>query len=630
MTANTPHPKNGGIDRKAEGRRQLSTPGTGVRGLARWLELRSYSLTPEYFTLREGLRATLAVAAPLFLVVASGRLDLGWSVFSAFWTCLCDSPGPDRRRRGLLAAFVLFGSVNAFLGSWLASLDPVAGMAAGPALVFLSIFFLFRIHRTALLGTLLAVVAVVAVGFPHPLHGALVQALAFFAGSLWTWLLINVFWRMDQWIPLEQASTAVLARLSDMAANLVATGTGAHPDAKWHAAHGEHRRAVRTAMERLRGLLSRYEGESDRRLAACHTLIDAGETTFSALIALDHMFITQRADAEERLKAAKVVSRALSAWSKHPDDGQPRDAALRRQIIRLRNTQTQVSDDALRGCLIGVEQALSGVLSGTAAASFLAPDAPAPVGWVAAARQGLRQCIGVMVVYYVAHLFDLGYPYWATMAVVVVMQGAVRITWTRSIERIFGSLLGGAAALALLHVTSSSVILPVIGVALAGITIALRSVNYTVFVIFLTMLFVLVTELLQPGVGIASARILDNTLGSVAALLSMFVLWPGFGPSLKVRLQKGLDANRGYRDAVVARQNPIAIGQARRAAGLASIEAELAVHGLGGIRRFRRGLSSEDAAALMELRRLAGEAATGWHRHRAERERQQSSGDQVS
>ena len=81
---------------------------------------------------------------------------------------------------------------------------------------------------------------------------------------------------------------------------------------------------------------------------------------------------------------------------------------------------------------------------------------------------------------------------------------------------------------------------------------SLRSVNYTVFVAFLTMLFILVTELLQPGAGIASARMLDNVIGSIAALLAVLLLWPDFGASPTERIRSGIAANHAYVAAVEA------------------------------------------------------------------------------
>ena len=192
------------------------------------------------------------------------------------------------------------------------------------------------------------------------------------------------------------------------------------------------------------------------------------------------------------------------------------------------------------------------------------------------------------------------------------MQPGMRTTWTRSIERILGTVLGGLAALALLHTVTAPIALILIVVTLAGLTIAVRSVSYTVFVTTLTLLFVTVVELLQVGAGVASARVLDNVVGSLTAIVSAILLWPDSSERISDLIAAALEANQAYLDRVRS-GDEIAIVAARRAAGLASIEAELALHALGGFVRWRRRLSRGDIAAIMESRRLAGEASMLWH-----------------
>jgi uncharacterized membrane protein YccC len=198
------------------------------------------------------------------------------------------------------------------------------------------------------------------------------------------------------------------------------------------------------------------------------------------------------------------------------------------------------------------------------------------------------------------------------MAVVVVLQGRARVTWARCLERIVGSLLGGTVAMVLLLLfgTVSTPVFAALAVVLAGVTIAMRQVNYTLFVVFLTMLFVIVTQILHPGEGVAAARMADNVLGSVAALLAVFTLWPDFGASLQERIAQGIAANMAYGDAVRAGAPSARI--ARPAA------ARPCQHrGRTGAPRCRRPAARQPArrwrSALRELRTIAGEAAMAWH-----------------
>jgi hypothetical protein len=152
-----------------------------------------------------------------------------------------------------------------------------AALIAGPTLVFLAIMLPARIAGANLLATLLGVVAVVAVGFPLPAPQAGIEALSFLLGAGWSYVLIHGLWRIDPHAPLDLATRAVVARLTDMAADLEAIGEGQHRDVQWHGAHGEHRRAVRLALERLGALLPLHAGEPPERLAPCLRAHEAGD-----------------------------------------------------------------------------------------------------------------------------------------------------------------------------------------------------------------------------------------------------------------------------------------------------------------------------------------------------------------
>ncbi|KAK0350830.1 hypothetical protein LTR94_027416, partial [Friedmanniomyces endolithicus] len=308
-----------------------------------------------------------------------------------------------------------------------------------------------------------------------------------------------------------------------MSGDLATIGDSRHRDEQWHSEHAAHRRAVRLSIERLRGLIAPYARDPGVT-APLLRLLDTAETIFGALIALDQAFIDHIGPAPQRVATARAVRLALLAWRSSMRAGEAGRKTRHRAVKRLRRTEGRLSDNLCIGCVRAIAQALDAFDAHPTDLPIItrtADLATAPAtGWRQACRQALRQSAGLMAVYYTAIVFRLGYPYWAAMAVVVVLQGGARVTWTRCLERILGSLLGGCIALLVLHVATAPAVLAGLAIGLAGTAVSLRSVNYTVFVAFLTMLFILVTELLQPGAGIASARMLDNVIGSIAALLA--------------------------------------------------------------------------------------------------------------
>ncbi len=580
-----------------------------MRSTARRLELRSIDLAPEHYDLSEGLRAALAVGVPLLVAVLAHRPAWGWAVFAAFWTCLCDMPAPDRLRRRLLGLFVLGGGVVALVGSWVTHLyagfypgvSPDAAMLTGPALVFLAVLGGSRIAWGDGLGTLLAVVAVVAVGYLKPIDLAAMQAAAFVVGSAWAYLLINFLWRFDPALPLRRLTDAAILRMLDMIEGL--------GDGDPHR-HGAHRRSVRLGIERLRTLLARY-ADDPARVASVWRDLEVAEAIFGALIALDQAGIDRTMPEEEMAVVARSTRAVLLSWRERVRQGPTDDALPDRLMARLSRSRDRLADPVAIGCLTAILQA------GAQLSQPAEPPAPSPLRPIAplyrAARAAARQAAGLVAVYYAAISFHLGYPYWAAMAVVVVLRGEARVTWTRAVERIVGSLLGGGITLLLLPFVAAPPALVGIAIALATIAIPLRAVNYTVFVIFLTMLFVIVTETLQPGAGIASARMLDNVIGSIAALLAALWLWPERGATLRELIQAGIDANQRYAQSVRDDRPPAEMEEARRAAGLASVAAEIALHDPKASFHRRRA-SPQERAAIAALRRTAGEAAILRHR----------------
>jgi len=203
----------------------------------------------------------------------------------------------------------------------------------------------------------------------------------------------------------------------------------------------------------------------------------------------------------------------------------------------------------------------------------------------------------------------LPFGYWATVAVVVVMQPETVATFPRMLERMVGSSVGGIAAALIYAVLPSPDLLLIAIFPIAAITIALRSVNYSLFVTFLSALFVLVTEVLTPGTGAvaAEARVIDNLLGAAFAMLGCVLLWPDpHGAPFRGVVEAAVRANLAYA-AEVLRGGP-AVDDGRREAGMTSTAAEMSLRRLLLQGRGRRIGSEQASHLLAELRRLTGMA----------------------
>jgi uncharacterized membrane protein YccC len=203
------------------------------------------------------------------------------------------------------------------------------------------------------------------------------------------------------------------------------------------------------------------------------------------------------------------------------------------------------------------------------------------------------------------------------MAVILVHQSQLATTWPRALERSLGSAIGGAIAAVLGGVLTSPVLLTLAIFPFAMLTMAMRRVNYALFVMFLTPLFVLLSELAQPGanhLALAWYRVANNVLGCLVALFGASLLWPA-RERLRLRavLAEAIEANGRY--AVLAFRSgvdPEVRDAARRAAGLASVQAERCCDRVA-LETPRRGGGLDEAAQILAaLRQIAGSATVAW------------------
>lgn len=140
----------------------------------------------------------------------------------------------------------------------------------------------------------------------------------------------------------------------------------------------------------------------------------------------------------------------------------------------------------------------------------------------------LRLGIATTAAYLTVHILALPCGYWATMAVLLILQPSAAGTLPRSVERAVGTVVGtiiavGIGALALTPLQIALAVFPLI-----GLTMALRPVSYSVFVAFLTPSFVLVADYAMPAFeyNYALARLENNLLGSAIAIAATLILWP--------------------------------------------------------------------------------------------------------
>jgi uncharacterized membrane protein YccC len=600
-------------------------PGADPTRLAIGLNLRAISVV-------EGIRAGLAAAVPVGASLYFHVPVLTLAALGALLTCICDPAGPIRRRLPLLLAFVLAGGM--FLGGF--GLIRQAGI---PVTIALAVPLLFgcaflRVwgQPTQALGNLLAVVLLLGTDDALPWRAAWHGGAAFVAGGGWALVLTLAIWRVYPYGPARRAVADVWAALADYARMTRGLCEDDDPPASWEAQARHGRGTVRGAIETARvTLMDTMQSRGPGSGPAAQNLLrlEAADQLFAALIGLSDGL--EALDTPSRRMAAPMLKRLRALLTLMA--GATRTETLERHERFTRTIDALTADTALPEAvrpyaarladrlrvavkLVDPAQYLPGSgnqgESGVPFRQRVAGPLRANWNWRSASlRHAVRSAIVVGAALAATLVWHGAYTHWLTITLVLVMQPFFATTWQRSLERVGGTLLGGAVAALLSTLTQSRLhvigLLPVLG----ALALAVRQVSYGVYIAVYTPTVLLLVESIHPGQSqwrIAAARAGFTVLGGLIAVGANAVLWPSReADRVRADLRAALAAHAAFAAAVLERHPGVAADRARRAAGLASNNLEVS---LGRVMQEPgRGQRDRLEAVLVAdatLRRIAG------------------------
>jgi uncharacterized membrane protein YccC len=200
---------------------------------------------------------------------------------------------------------------------------------------------------------------------------------------------------------------------------------------------------------------------------------------------------------------------------------------------------------------------------------------------------------------------------------VMTMQPFFALTFTRAIERILGTMLGGVVAASIATVCTTPLAIALALFPLTVASLSLRSVSYALFMVCLTPTVVLLSELGAPGeaeLKIAAMRALFTLLGGTLAVVASSLLWPTWEPGrLAVEIGRAIRAHGAYAraeiSALLGEAPADSVAPARRAAGLASNNVESSLQ-RALLERFQNDRVEAALTVDAALRRVAGRLST--------------------
>jgi uncharacterized membrane protein YccC len=554
-------------------------------------------------SLSEGIRAGLSVAVIIALNEYLAFAPLREAALAALLTCICDPGGPIRRRVPVLLSFALIGAAVTAGFGLLREFGPAVALPLGVFGLFCSSFVRIYGQAPQQLGALLATVQILSLDRGNPsLTEAAILAAAFIAGALWAILLTMVIWRIHPFLPARRAIAEAYRKLSELVGDLYTlVRTPAITDAAWEAHARIHRRTARDAIEAARTIVMdtlRARGAASNRAAQSVIRLETADQIFGSLIALsdllEHDSQAERQVAERVLRRMRPLLLILGRGMITDDSDAHR--RIDRAIDAIGATiRTLPADSALRTLIDRITERLriahtlavpANLAPGVDTAGQAMPFWPqivrplrANLDWKSPAlRHALRTAVTAALPLGFTMVWFTPYDHWLTITVVATMQPYYSLTYTRAVERIAGTSAGGLIAAVVGLVCTSPLAVAGAMFPLAMVAFAVRAVSFGLFTMALTPLVVLLVETGTPATDewtIAFARTAFTTLGGLIAVAANFLLWPTREPDLvAAEVKNAIAAHGAYVEAefsaLLGESTGSALGQARRAAGVAS------------------------------------------------------------
>ena len=543
-----------------------------------------FAIAPERIGAAEGMHAALAMAPMLCASAILGQPDIAFGAVAAFWNCLCDPQGSRTQRLKAMMIFTGMGVVVLPLASYAAHGGHAIGVAAMFALIFLC--GLTRSYKPALgpmpaqAGLIASLAVVIGIASPEPLAIAVAHGAYLLLGSAWTMLFCIFLWP----IPFPQSTAltraAIFGRLEAMAGFLASLNSQPGMDLhRWTEFDTVYRRGVRIALERGRALVA-HDPRTGPDLAQS---IDAAGRVLSALIAIGHaqrhtpMAIDDRSHSlfgDLRQLLQSVGAQAPQTPLISDEMGTQAAALLRKAAERTDQTANAVAFAAKAILRLADREYAPATASKTRLPANARTFNVERLVWIHA----LRVAVASVLAFVICTSLNVTFAYWGAIAAIVVTQPISANTSLRVLERACGSLIGGTIAAVLLMSLSGPVAMTLAILPLAAVTVALRLVNYGLFVVFLTPMFMLLSDFIHPGQGLIAARFANEVVGACVGIAASMLLWrPKQDLALTTGVAVAIATNMAFACAVLRGEGQLteALDHLQREAGLASSRLEV-------------------------------------------------------
>ncbi|ATA90180.1 FUSC family protein [Capnocytophaga stomatis] len=163
-------------------------------------------------------------------------------------------------------------------------------------------------------------------------------------------------------------------------------------------------------------------------------------------------------------------------------------------------------------------------------------------------RHSIRLSVTTLIAYLIGNYFSISNAYWILLTIFLIMRPGFGLTKERSLSRIYGTILGGVIAFAVIFLFPYPNLYLYFGVLCMPIAFGLMQENYMYASIFITITAIFMFALISPDVySVIHDRLLDTAIGVGLAFVANYLLFPSWeSRTYQDVVQKSIQANVDY------------------------------------------------------------------------------------
>lgn len=543
-----------------------------------------------------GIRGGIGLAVPVFVGLLTGHLIYGTYVAMGCWFGLLVDVGGTygQRVRTMLAgifavavAVLVGGSVSSV--RWLSFLGTFVWVLVGG---FAPLFG----STAAQVSFTSSIVFLIAVGVTSPAN-AWFQAALYLAGGVWAMFLSLVFWAIHPNRPVREAVSKLYVALSSLLRNGVAAAQQTDQETWWRtqslSGFTQQLEIARKLWETVR---TKRNGLSESERELLIALENAQQTVRSVIAYLETVAVLAREAPELQrtlvqltmafaTTAQKLADSILKRRPPEPQSEMEEALSALNQTLNERRAENFTERHHYRAFVTlakfsrhasvtaGQFRRIAELLGQPervlieSANTTQTPGAPLtarPSVWqilranLTFRSTAFRHALRVAILTVAAQLLGSALPwsrgYWVPISVLVILKADYGGTISRAIQRVIGTTLGGLIAAGLAAWVRASEFQGALIGFLAFVSFTVKPLNYGIFTIALTPLFMVMLNLVDKGDWqITLLRIVDTVIAGGLCLIGGYVLLPDWERTrLPAQAAKAIRANLVYFQQVMA------------------------------------------------------------------------------